>query len=421
MYEQFYAWVSAQIVDNEMFIGVIAASSIGTVLYLARALPAILWSLVLRHATVTLEVDNTDPGFGWIKLWLARHPYVRRSRRLHLAGRQYRPEATRASESEAWDLVPGEGRHVFLHRGRPVMLSYWIDEENSKGGFLRQHFHLRTAGRSQYFLRSLVSEAATLCSEDEFVRVHDWREGCWQLSCRKRPRPMESVILPQEQASRLLADAEWFFEAGDWYAERGVPYRRGYLFSGPPGTGKSSVVLAIASHLVKPVYALNLASVSQDSTLMEAFAEVPEDAILLVEDIDAIRIARARTGDDAKRDGLSGGSFATLSGLLNAIDGVAAPEGRLLVMTSNHPEQLDPALVRPGRIDRHEWFDLLGPDEIRRMFLRFHPGREAEAVRFARSIGRPISPAELQCTLLTGDPSGAPDAGSSVAMAVAAE
>jgi chaperone BCS1 len=409
MYEQIYQWLSTQFVDNEMLIGVITASSIGTALYLARAFPATLWKLALRHASVTLEVDNTDPGFAWIKVWLARHPYVRRSRKLRLSGRQYSLDAGQSGESEAWDLVPGEGRHVFLHKGRPVMLKYWIDEENSKGRFLRQHFHLRTVGRSQDFLRALVSEAATLCTDDEHVRVYDWRNGYWELSCRKRPRPMSSVILPREQADRLIADAQWFFEAGDWYAERGIPYRRGFLFSGPPGTGKSSVVLALASHLDKPVYALNLASVSQDSVLMEAFAEVPQDAILLVEDIDAIRIAKCRTGGQDKKDGSQGGGFTTLSGLLNAIDGVAAPEGRLLVMTSNHPEHLDPALIRPGRIDLQEWFNLLGPDEIRRMFLRFHPGREADAVRFAQAVGRPISPAELQCTLLAGDPFEASD------------
>ena len=404
MYEQIYQWLSTQFVDNEMFIGVITASSIGTALYLARAFPATLWRMALRYASVTLEVDNTDPGFDWIKVWLAQHPYVRRSRKLRLSGRQYRLDAGQSGESDAWNLVPGEGRHVFMHKGRPVMLNYWIDEENSKGRFLRQHFHLRTVGRSQNFLRALVSEAATLCTEEDCVQVHDWRDGYWEISCRKRPRPMESVILPRAQADRLIADARWFFKAGDWYAERGIPYRRGYLFSGPPGTGKSSVVLALASHFGKPVYALNLASVSQDSVLMEAFAAVPQDALLLVEDIDAIRIAKSRTDGQDKKDGPQGGGFTTLSGLLNAIDGVAAPEGRLLVMTSNHPEHLDPALIRPGRIDLQEWFDLLGPDEIRRMFLRFHPGREADAVRFAHAIGRPISPAELQCILLAGDP-----------------
>ncbi len=406
MYEQFYTWLSAQFAGNDMFIGVIAMSTIGTAMYLARAVPACLWAGVLRHATVTLEVDNTDPGFAWIKVWLSRHPYVRRSRRLRLAGREEYLDAGQTGEHDAWRLVPGEGRHVFMHKGRPVVLSYTIDEENSKGHFLRQYYHLRTVGRGQGFLRALVAEAASLCTGDDRVRVYDFRDGYWQMSSAKQPRSLDSIILPDGQIERMIRDAAWFFQAADWYAERGIPYRRGFLFSGPPGTGKSSVVLALASHLGKPVYALNLASITQDSMMMEAFAEVPVNAILLVEDIDAMRIAKSRTlgNDDAK-----GLALTTLSGLLNAIDGVAAPEGRLLVMTTNHPEHLDPALIRPGRIDVHERFEPLGPAEARRMFLRFYPDRMDEADRFAALVDTPVSPAELQCLLLTGDPFGEQD------------
>lgn len=400
MYDQVIGWLHEQATGNDMFIGVITASGIGTAIYLARALPATLWGLALRYATVTLEVDNTDPGFVWIKTWLARHPYVRRSRRLRLSGQRMQLDARHGGEDGAWELVPGEGRHVFIHRSRPVFLTYSVDEENAKGSFLRQRFHLRTVGRGQAFLRGLVAEAASLCTGDDRVRVYDFRDGYWQLSSSKRPRALDSVILPARQIERLIGDAEWFFGAADWYVERGVPYRRGYLFSGPPGTGKSSVVLALASHLGRAVYALNLASVSQDSALMEAFAEVPSNAILLVEDIDAMRIAKSRAKEPPKE----GAGLTTLSGLLNAIDGVAAPEGRLLVMTSNHPEHLDPALIRPGRIDLHERFELLGPDEVRRMFLRFYPDRAAEADRFAALVPAPISPAALQCRLLTGDP-----------------
>ncbi len=405
MYEQFYNWLSAQFADNDMFIGVIAASTIGTALYLARAVPARLWSCALRYFTVTLEVDNTDPGFTWIKMWLARHPYVERSRRLRLSGRDEQLDSDISGEHSAWRLLPGEGYHMFLHKGRPVMLSYTIDEENSKGHFLRQRFHLRTVGRSQFYLRALVTEAAALCTGDDRVRVYDWRGGYWELSARKRPRALESVILPARQIDGIVSDAEWFFTAADWYAGRGIPYRRGFLFSGPPGTGKSSVVLALASHLGKPVYALNLASVTQDSALLEAFAEVPQDAILLVEDIDATQIARNREKKTEEGE-TQIGNKPTLSGLLNAIDGVAAPEGRLLVMTSNHPEHLDPALIRPGRIDLHERFELLGPAEVKRMFLRFYPELEARADRFTALVSTPISPAELQCILLTGDPFG---------------
>ncbi len=284
-----------------------------------------------------------------------------------------------------------------------MVLTYTVDDENSKGSFLRQRFHIRTLGRNQTFLRELVTEAANLCAADDRVKVYDFRDKYWQLSASKRPRTLDSVILPTAQKARLIEDARWFFGAADWYAERGIPYRRGYLFSGPPGTGKSSVVLALASHLDKSVYALNLASVAQDSALMEAFAEVPANAILLVEDIHAMRISKSRAETKAPGEPPTV-ALTTLSGLLNAIDGVAAPEGRLLVMTSNHPERLDPALIRPGRIDVHERFDLLGPAEVRRMYLRFHPGAHAQAERFAAAIDTPISPAELQCLVLAEDP-----------------
>lgn len=89
----------------------------------------------------------------------------------------------------------------------------------------------------------------------------------------------------------------------------------------------SSIELALASHMGKPTYVLNLASVAQDSVLMEAFAEVPQDATLLVEDIDAIRVARNRIDGAVQKDGTSGGSSATLSGLLHAINWVAG-EGK---------------------------------------------------------------------------------------------
>ncbi|MDH5559209.1 MAG: hypothetical protein OEZ03_17820, partial [Alphaproteobacteria bacterium] len=222
MYEQIYAWLATQFAQNEVFAGLIGASALGSAMFLARSVPATLWRLAVRLGSVTLEVDNTDPGFDWIRIWLSRHPYVRRSRRLRLSGRHRRVDARSAGEHEAWDLVPGEGRHVFLHRGRPVVLSYRVDEENSKGPFLRQSFHLRTVGRSQLFLRDLVSDAASLCRRDDRVDVYDFRENYWQLSSSKRLRSMESVILPVGQKERLVRDAKWFFGAANWYVERGV-------------------------------------------------------------------------------------------------------------------------------------------------------------------------------------------------------
>lgn len=395
MYEQLYDWLASQLASNDMFVGLAGASTIGTILYLARSVPETLWRMIVRHLTVELTVRSTDPAFEWIRLWLSLHPYVRRSRRLRLTAR-----GADDNDAREWTLSPGEGFHIFLHRGRPVTLHCAVDEKGSRGRFLKETFYLRAPGRSQAFLRGLVAEAARSGNRDGRVAVHCWF-GYWQVAARKRPRPLDTVILPEGLMDLVVSDAAWFFDAEDWYVDRGVPYRRGYLFSGPPGTGKSSLALALAGHFGRPLYALNLSSIGNDSDLAETFADVPRDAVLLLEDIDDCKAAlsRERRDDNQKR-----GAGPTLAGLLNAVDGVAAADGRLLILTSNHPERLDLALVRPGRIDLKVPFRLLEADDVRRMYLRFYPGEEANAAQFTALTPTPVSAAELQRRLMAADP-----------------
>jgi len=84
---------------------------------------------------------------------------------------------------------------------------------------------------------------------------------------------------------------------------------------------------------------------------------------------------------------------------LNALDGVVASEERIIFMTTNHPEKLDPALIRPGRVDVKEYFGHATPHQTKEMFLRFYEGPETRADEFARiieSMSEPVSPAFLQ-------------------------
>ncbi|GIK05443.1 hypothetical protein Aspvir_009553 [Aspergillus viridinutans] len=163
--------------------------------------------------------------------------------------------------------------------------------------------------------------------------------------------------MDNEVKDDILRDVDEFLDQDmqDWYAERGIPYKRGYLLFGPPGTGKSSFSLSLAGKHELDIYTLQLSNIS-DTTLMRLFAELPPRCIVLLEDVDTSGVGR-RDSVDIDQENESK-STVTLSGLLNVLDGVSSQEGRILIMTTNHIEHLDEALIRPGRSDKKVHFKL---------------------------------------------------------------
>ncbi|CDJ44657.1 Bcs1 protein, putative [Eimeria tenella] len=213
-------------------------------------------------------------------------------------------------------------------------------------------------------------------------------------------------------AESILADVRRFLASSQWYLQRGIPYRRGYLLHGPPGCGKSSFVLALAGELKYSICVLNVADPHlTDDRLQYLLATVPPRSLLLLEDIDgAIRRSEAADGKAgaaaaADRPSLTqlslnpfGTRSITFSGLLNALDGVVATEERIIFLTTNHPERLPSSLIRPGRVDLKVRVGFATPDQLRRQFFRFLPDATAETAEEFVSLLSPlqISMAELQ-------------------------
>ena len=173
----------------------------------------------------------------------------------------------------------------------------------------------------------------------------------------------------------------------------GIPYRRGYLLHGPPGCGKTSFSLVLASELNLNICILNLSQEGlSDNGLAETLRSAPSNAIILLEDVDAVFIER-----ESKNNKTS----ISFSGLLNAIDGIAAQEGRIFFMTTNHLERLDPALIRPGRCDVQLEVRRASKMQLKHMFLRFFPGETAKADVFkAKLPADELSMAQVQGHLL---------------------
>jgi chaperone BCS1 len=205
-------------------------------------------------------------------------------------------------------------------------------------------------------------------------------------------RPLSSVILKAGQSEHLLGDLSSFFKSRERYAELGIPWRRGYLLYGPPGTGKTSLVQALASELRLNVCMLSLASpVVSDDKVHTLLAGVPPRSLLLIEDVDAFF---------RQRDAASAKVAISFSGFLNALDGVATQEGTVLFMTTNHPELLDPALIRAGRIDEKVELGLCTLDQLQRLYLKFNPNPEAAQTFAKQHADKGLSAAQAQDMLL---------------------
>jgi len=190
----------------------------------------------------------------------------------------------------------------------------------------------------------------------------------------RRKRPFESVVLEEGLATKIRNDVSEFLHARTWYLDRGIPYRRGYLLYGPPGTGKTSFVQALAGALDFNIAMLSLSQHGlHDDLLNRLLLHVPPRTIVLLEDADAAFNNRKQRDED----GFSG-STVTFSGLLNALDGVASAEERVVFMTTNHIDRLDDALIRPGRVDMIVRLGEATEWQISQMWDRFYAGLDAD-------------------------------------------
>lgn len=175
--------------------------------------------------------------------------------------------------------------------------------------------------------------------------------GNWDRRDDLPTRSLDTVVLRDGQKEEIVADLERFLGAEADYNRMGVPWHRGYLFHGPPGNGKTSLARALATRFGLDLYYLPLSDMAADADLLRLASEITPRSVLLIEDIDVAQVARERDDKDNR---------ASMSGLLNALDGVGTPHGLVKMLTTNNPEVLDGALIRPGRADRR--FEIANPD-----------------------------------------------------------
>lgn len=343
--------------NNPLFAGGIGLAGLGAVAAVARRSAIKGASLIKRRLLVDLEISKQDASYPWILAWLSlpRPPggYITSQlTRIHQLSMKTtsRTEGSKAGHTHFF-LQPGYGRHIIRHKNAYISINREKQTTaNLNTGEPHETVTLTTLYAQRQVFEDIFAEAHDLArSAQEGKTLMYTSQGFeWaQFGDARKKRPLQSVILDKGIKEHIVGDVKDFLQRQQWYVDRGIPYRRGYLLYGPPGSGKSSFIQALAGELDFGVSIVNLSERGvTDDKLAHLLTKLPPRTILLLEDADAAFTNRRKVDADGY-----GGATVTFSGLLNALDGVAAGEERIAFLTTNHIDRLDEALIRPGRVD----------------------------------------------------------------------
>ncbi|CAL9729646.1 mitochondrial chaperone Bcs1p [Monosporozyma unispora] len=373
---------------------------LGSGLALARTGMIRLSRVIYRQMIVDLEIQSKDKSYSWFLTWMGNYP-----RRIskHLSVRTNYLKHDNGAISTKFSLVPGVGNHWLFYKGAIISIKRersgrMIDLVNSSP---YETVKLTTLYRDRHLFNEILEEAKTIAlksNEGKTVIYTSFGPEWRKFGQPKAKRALPSVVLDKGIKATIIDDVHEFMNNGKWYSDRGIPYRRGYLLYGPPGSGKTSFIQALAGELDYNICILNLSEQNlTDDRLNHLMNNMPERSVLLLEDIDAAFKSRKTTNGEPGQTNYN--TSVTFSGLLNALDGVTSSEETITFMTTNHPEKLDPAIMRPGRVDYKIFIGDATAYQAERMFMKFYPGEKTICNQFVekfRSLDTPVSTAQLQ-------------------------
>jgi chaperone BCS1 len=389
------------------------------------------WGLVEAYLMSSVTIRTDDEIYNMMMGWIARQKFAQKSRRFivntNINSRSWflwrsfddDEEEDEGESGEAQNLTrkkkalqytPSFGSHFFWY-GNYLLLFERHENRDQNSALMvseREELSIKCFGRNPTVIKKLLLEARDqyMSKDDKKTLIYRGTSSnatsdpTWQRCMSRSSRPFSTVILNEKVKKDLIDDVSDYLnpETRRWYSNRGIPYRRGYLLYGPPGTGKSSLSLALAGFFQMRIYIVSLSSImASEENLSTLFAELPRRCVVLLEDIDSAGLTHTREEDGgaestavgvapppapSSNSKSSGTPVLTnrlsLSGLLNILDGVASQEGRVLIMTTNHLEKLDKALIRPGRVDMVVKFGLADADMTAAIFRAIYAPYDGE-------------------------------------------
>lgn len=343
-----------------------------TTTYLMRSAPKGLYDLLKNQLTTSLTVNNSD----YCRTYDTISDFVR-NRVSDSSSRTSAAITVFASGEPKVLLSIGYGRHIMYYANSFILVSKRKLESN--GTYIeKEEIKFTKFGRSHDLFRRLIEENQTSKKSNE-IYIYEIDDKSWKVASIHRKQSMDDLALDPEIKAMFRNMMDEYVGDPSRYYKLGLDHKLTVMLHGLPGTGKTSIIRSLASDYDYGICPININSMN-DSTLNAMITKAPENTFIVLEDIDSSKAVHDRKigGSDCvirkepsnDRESLFGVS---LSGVLNALQGVASLDGKVIFMTTNALKSLDPALYRDSRVDRLIELPLLRPDVIKEHITSLYP------------------------------------------------
>jgi len=355
--------------------GTLSLWGLGVLSYLCRGIPREVFNIIKKYTTTTVTLQSSSESFHLFLKWYQNKGFAKRGRYIKISNGRWGSS----------DMIKslGYGNHYFWYKWKMIQLEM-VTKEVAGTDKERDEITMVKLGRSHKIFDDIFSQIKEEDLDKNKLILKKFIKGWWHRSSEQMPRSMDTIFLRKGVKERLLDTLRVFLERENWYVNNGIPYQLGIMLYGPAGTGKSSIIKAIANHIR---YSLHILQSGSLSDIENAMFSLSEKAMISIEDIDTEAATKVRKPiQQVQESGLVpqdipldpedevlSFSFSNLSDILNSIDGVHSIHGRILVTTTNHIEKLDPALLRPGRIDLQLEIGYADEYVLKQFFDKFYP------------------------------------------------
>lgn len=366
MLQNLIAYINELSGGNQFIGGVLLGAISGVILWFCKELPLKLWYFTKAQLITTISIDNTT--------YQKRVLYYEL---LKFVGERTTVNGTRHLSYDAssdWDnasnfISLGLGTHLIFYRGIPLLANR---AQTKVGTEMFESITLTKFGRQHGLFYQLLKEFSP--PRPDIRYIYTWKKDQWErTSVLDTGGGLDAIALDPDLRKRFETEFDNFHTKRDVHKRLGIAHKLSYVLHGLPGSGKTSLIRALAQQYNLNICILDVVGMT-DAALLHAFSCVPNNTIVLAEDFDSARQLHARTEKTGKEDVLlSDMTMGTLKGMLNALDGIQALDNIIVMFTTNHLEKIDPALIRSARIDHVRQLPQPGIEAIKAHFLTLYP------------------------------------------------